>query len=192
MKNLADYVMILDDVLSQELCDTLIDKFEKCKERIVTENTWGDGYARRFEELNITEHKEFKEEGKIFYDLTKEVQNFYRNQCKIEFFPDKVGYEAARMKRYDASKNDKFDWHCDVGDYASARRFLVMFYYLNDVEDGGQTVFNDVTFEPEKDLKINPRRGRIVVFPPMWMYPHKALAPISNNKYIISTYCHYL
>lgn len=192
MKNLADYVMILDDVLSQELCDTLIDKFEKCNERILTESTWGDNFGRRFQELNITEHKEFEEESKIFYDLTKKVYDFYRNTCKVEFIPDKIGYEAARMKRYEVGKNDRFDWHTDVGDYVSAKRFLVMFYYLNDVEEGGQTVFNDVTFEPEKDLKVNPRRGRIVVFPPMWMYPHKALPPISNNKYIISTYCHYI
>jgi hypothetical protein len=29
------------------------------------------------------------------------------------------------------------------------------------------------------------------MFPPLWMFPHKGESPISNPKYIISTYLHY-
>ena len=35
---------------------------------------------------------------------------------------------------------DEFKEHVDVGDYASARRFLVFFLYLND-NFGGQNIF---------------------------------------------------
>ena len=84
-------------------------------------------------------------------------------------------------------------WHHEQGSgRQSTARFAVWMLYLNDVEEGGQTVFNDVTYDEKTNLTINARRGRIVIFPPMWMYPHKGMPPISNSKYIISTYCHYL
>jgi len=190
LKNLADYVMIVDHVLTEDFCNSLIERFE-AQETKLTNNTWGN-HMMNFHELNITKHADFAEESKLFYDLTQDLFKFYIEKNNVEFMPSKIGYEDARMKRYDPNGIDQFGWHTDVGDYASAKRFLVMFYYLNDVEEGGQTVFNDVTYDDKTNLTINARRGRIVIFPPMWMYPHKGMPPISNSKYIISTYCHYL
>ena len=63
-----------------------------------------------------------------------------------------------------------------------AARYLVFLWYLNDVADGGETVFVDI------DMKVAPRAGRLLVFPPYWMYQHAGLPPVSNDKYIISTY----
>jgi hypothetical protein len=56
-------------------------------------------------------------------------------------------------------------------------------WYLNDVETGGETVF--------KDLIIQPKKGTLLIFPPLWMFPHKGNAPIGESKYIMSTYLHY-
>jgi len=76
-----------------------------------------------------------------------------------------------------------FDTHVDVTDHESSRRFLSFLFYLNDVDVGGETVFEGVT--------IQAKTGRLVVFPPLWMFPHVGKSPITNNKYIISTYLHY-
>ena len=56
-------------------------------------------------------------------------------------------------------------------------------WYLNDVENGGETEFLNVS--------IKPKAGTLVVFPPLWMFPHKGNAPISGSKYLLSTYLHY-
>ena len=56
-------------------------------------------------------------------------------------------------------------------------------WYLNDVNEGGKTVF--------KDIEIQPKQGTLIVFPPLWMYPHKGEPPTSGSKYIMSTYLHY-
>ena len=40
-------------------------------------------------------------------------------------------YEAPRIKRYEPNEGI-FDWHVDSFDEASAKRALVMFWYLND------------------------------------------------------------
>ena len=190
MKNLSDYIMVVDDVLEQEYCQKLIDKFNGTEDLVVRDSSWSEDY-KSFRELNLTTHPEFKEEQSHFYEITRKMLGIYQQKCNIQFFPEKIGLEEVRMKRYDSNDKDQFGWHADVGDYASARRFLVMFFYLNDVEEGGETVFDDKVGE-QFDLKVIPKCGRMVLFPPMWMYPHKGCKPISGSKYIISTYCHYM
>jgi len=96
------------------------------------------------------------------------------------------------MKRYLNNNYDRFDPHVDVKNYETSRRFLAFFIYLNDVDEGGETEFINInkpgTYIP---LKIEPRRGRLLMFPPLWMYYHAGLKPVSNNKYLIHSYCHY-
>jgi hypothetical protein len=76
--------------------------------------------------------------------------------------------------------------HVDVGDSISARRFLVFFLYLNDVAEGGETEF------PDLDLTISPECGKLLVFPSIWTYLHRGNVPISNDKYILGSYKHYV
>lgn len=190
MKNLADYIMVVDDVLPQELCSDLIQKFDNTDDLVVRDSEWKQDY-KSFKELNLTTHQSFAEEQNMFYSISKKMLQFYTNNTRVEFFPEHVGMEEVRMKRYDANEKDQFGWHTDVGDYASARRFLVMFYYLNDVDEGGETVFKD-NIGNLNEIRVQPKRGRMVMFPPMWMYPHKGIQPISGSKYIVSTYLHYV
>lgn len=190
MKNLSDYIMAVDDVLEPEYCQSLINKFDATADLVTRDSTWSEDY-KSFKEVNLTTHPEFKEEQDYFYQITQRMLGFYQQRCGIKFFPDKVGLEEVRMKRYEANDKDQFGWHADVGDYASARRFLVMFFYLNDVEEGGETIFED-RVNDNLNLTIKPKQGRMVLFPPMWMYPHKGCKPISGPKYIVSTYCHYM
>ncbi len=191
MKRLSDYIMVIDDVLTAEYCSSLIKSFEDRTEFQKTrDQSWEKDY-RSFSEINFTEHEEFEEHQKIFYKTTNEVFHFYKQKCDIEFFPTNTGFEDARMKKYCNNDKDQFGWHTDVGDYVSAKRFLVMFYYLNTVEVGGETIFND-KINDTVNLTVRPKAGRIVVFPPMWMYPHKGCKPVSESKYIVSTYAHYM
>ena len=60
-----------------------------------------------------------------------------------------------------------------------------MLFYLNSVPVGGQTTF------PQHGETFRPTQGYVTVFPPTWEYPHTGESPISNTKYIMSTYLHY-
>jgi hypothetical protein len=106
-------------------------------------------------------------------------------------WPENFGYEQLRMKRYLPNDQDEFKFHVDVQDYASARRFLVYFWYLNDVEEGGQTAFQLNRGQPVK-LKVQPRTGRLLMFPPLWTHPHVAFKPVGGPKYIVGGYLHYV
>jgi hypothetical protein len=177
----SDYIKTYDDVLSSEMCDDFIKLFQQ-QELIVRSC---ENY--KFDELNIEEHQAYTHHMDAFYDTCESIKNRYYIDCKIQYSPNIYGYEPARIKRYINDGNQEFKSHIDNYDINSARRFLVMFYYLNDVQDGGETEFLG-----DLNIKVKPKKGSIVIFPPNFMYPHKANKPISNNKYIVSTYLTYL
>ena len=89
--------------------------------------------------------------------------------------------EDLRIKRYRAGADEKFEPHFDSMD-DKANRYLVFLWYLNDVAEGGETEFLNL------DRRVAARTGRLLMFPPYWMFQHAGLAPRSNDKYIVSTY----
>lgn len=85
------------------------------------------------------------------------------------------------LKRYRPGLDEKFQLHFD-SIYDVANRYLVFLWYLNDVAEGGETVF------PDLDISVAAQRGRLLMFPPYWMYQHAGRPPLSGDKYILSTY----
>lgn len=181
---LNDLIQVHDDILEKEYCDFLIELFETQSEN--QELIENDGKPN-FTQFNLTKNCKLSEEINNVhnYIISKvfECKNKYYEFVDPRCFPEKHNFEEFRIKKYDTSGNQRFDTHVDVQDYESARRFLSFMFYLNDVSEGGETVFEDMT--------ISPKCGRVIVFPPLWMYPHKGCPPISNEKYILSTYFHF-
>lgn len=85
------------------------------------------------------------------------------------------------MKRYRAGSGDNFQLHFDAI-YDVCDRYLVFLWYLNDVAEGGETEF------PQLGHAVAPRAGRLLMFPPYWMYQHRGLPAPHQDKYILSTY----
>ena len=76
-------------------------------------------------------------------ELIKYTDKFIKDVgIQEHHFPAQVNMEQVRIKKYEPNNKDEFKNHVDVGSYASARRFLVFFLYLNDTE-GGETVFTN-------------------------------------------------
>lgn len=98
-------------------------------------------------------------------------------------WPAQFSIEKFRMKRYEPGGADAFGPHVDVGNYATARRFLVMFVYLNAVEEGGETVML------HSGRAVAPVAGRLLCFPPY--YRHEGRAPLKQRKYLLQTYLHF-
>lgn len=184
MYHTTDYITVIDDVLSPDACEQLITKFEQHDHVARQEDYY------KFAELNLHQSPDFKDECKSIQGAVTKLIKEYKAVHNASFMPDQFSLEQFRMKRYKPNGEDVFDWHSDVGDYKSARRFIVCLMYLNDVEEGGETAF-DGKGEDDESIVVKPKAGRLVMFPPTWMYPHKGKMPISGNKYIISTYGHY-
>ncbi len=173
---LSDLVQVFDDVLPGAVCDDIVSRFDRDprRKRYRSNDT-------AFDVLNIDCELAWQDVEKRLLALKDEYFGFYRERCPGQF-PANPDYEAVRIKRYDAASGDRFDEHVDCYNPFTAQRFLVMFWYLNDVLQGGETAFREL------DIKVEPQRGRLVMFPPFWMYRHAGLPPVSGPKYIVSTY----
>ena len=128
------FISVWDNVLPSEKCQEIIDLFEESAEHHKkTEHT----EYRSFTELNFFDPNLLETNSKfedLSMELLKKVSEYvesYRRHNNIAFFPAQCNNEEVRMKKYFAGSQDDFKYHADVGDYASARRFLVCFFYLN-------------------------------------------------------------
>jgi hypothetical protein len=184
MQNLDEFVRVYDDHLPADLCDLVVEKFEASKQHHVHSPLVPH---RVFTELNMMV-------APGWADVTSQMMGFVNDGVRRYIadtrvsrvvWPDRYGFEQFRIKRYQANGQDQFDWHVDVQNHASARRFLVFFWYLCDVEDGGHTEF-------EWGRSVEPRRGRLLVFPPTWQFPHRGAPVVRGTKYIVGGYLHYL
>jgi len=182
--DLNDLIHVYENALDPEICDFFISVFDEVSH--LHETIQNEGKPN-FTQFNVTENKNATEElDKIHNHMIKKVYEYrdlYYEFVDSRVFPSEHAFEQFRIKKYNTGGEDRFDTHVDVKSYSSARRFLSFMWYLNDVEVGGETVF--------KDLTIQPKKGTLLVFPPLWLFPHKGNAPISGPKYIMSTYLHY-
>ena len=174
-------------IFSKEECAGLIEWFEILDESKQLVQTKLEGH-REFDEVNLNDFRE--QTLKMQLDVYKRFDDIfekYKQDVKVheKALPEKSAWEELRIKRYRAGIGNFLD-HVDAGDSISARRFLVFFVYLNDVTEGGETEF------PTLDLTISPVCGTMLVFPSLWTFLHRGNIPISNDKYILGSYKHYV
>ena len=178
MKHL-DFVREYDNVILPLFCDRLIQVFEESESKVIVNNE----YKPFFTELNLNQHSPDIVEHLVYLILS--ATHKYKNDVQqTGFFPKRLGLEELRVKRYNAGTGERFDEHVDVASLDGAKRYLAFICYLNDDFTGGETTFGDKT--------ITPSKGKVVVFPPTWQYPHAGLPVDTGTKYIMSTYLNYL
>ena len=134
-----------------------------------------------FEEFknSITKHLV---EYSIEYPLNSTYINNKEEEIKDKLWKQFSLYPFSILcKKYEKGVQGYHSWHCDRGNEgASKHRYLVCMYYLNDVEEGGETEFYG------QKLKIKPKKGSLVIFPATFTHMHKGNVPISNDKYIMN------
>lgn len=181
--DLRDYVRWYDDALSPAFCEQVISAFGRATaQHVRRERGWRAGLeGSSWTELDITPLAD-ADLKQFFYRQIEEYLARYNAQVRLEIpVPPSPSLAPLRMKRYLPQRGDGFQLHFDsIGEVAN--RYLVCLWYLNDVADGGETEF------PKLGIKVSPRAGRMLIFPPYWMYQHVARTPVSGDKYILSTY----
>ena len=75
-----------------------------------------------------------------------------------------------------------FNTHIDTGTKQTFDRILAFILYLNTVEEGGETEFIHT------ERKIKPVKGKVLIFPCNYLFPHKGNIPISDDKYIATSF----
>jgi prolyl 4-hydroxylase len=179
-KLLSDYIKVYERTLPVQQCQAFIQRFEASPDLHEREETEG---SYSFVQLNVTHHwKDVHEHvGKIMLTC---IGQYHRSLDIGQYWPTHPMAEEIRLKRYLPGGRDSFPPHVDVMNDADSRRFITAILYLND-PGGGETIFSELS------ARITPAPGRLLIFPPLWLFPHAGLPPRDKPKYILHTYLWY-
>ena len=181
-------IRVYENVLSQEFCQKLIDKFEASDDKTV----WND--YRKFTDTLLLENLEYwKHEIPICLDGFTKIIEKYKNDLPWpdqhkKLFPKEYALEGIKLKKYSPDAGDEFPWHVDVATGETSSRMLAFFVYLDD-NDAGETEFID---SRTSTTLVKCVSGRAVVFPPMFPWVHCGKKPIKKPKYLLQSYLHYV
>jgi prolyl 4-hydroxylase len=176
--SLADHIKVYADALSPTQCRTLIERFEGEPQREACRVE--EGYS--FEQIDVTER--WPDQNQMLVPIFLAYFQKYQLALNARFWPPSFCFEHLRIKRYLPNGRDSFPLHVDVLSHAAARRFMTAFIYLNGLA-GGETSF------PDLDIVVAPEPGKLIAFPPIWLFPHAGAAPQTDAKYILHTYLCY-
>lgn len=181
--DLTHYIRVYDDVLERAMCAQMIASFDALQ-RFQAPN--GRGHRAGLDdsawtELNVSKMADEGFQGFFRLQIDGALERYNRDLGLAIPVPNSAQVADLVMKRYRAGADEKFQLHFDSV-YQKSDRYLVLLWYLNDVESGGETAF------PQLGTSVAPRAGRLLIFPPFWMYQHEGRPPLSGDKFILSTY----
>jgi len=183
MTDLANYIRTYEQALPRTFCESVLELFESEDQHPqrngasvrpgLSESSWL--------ELDLSNCQQFNFRN-IILNCLRHYKSQYEKDCLIRpELPEPSAFAPFIVKRYDAGGSDRFQPHFDsISEVAN--RYMVFLWYLNDVERGGETEFVDL------GISVPPQTGKLLVFPPYWMYRHAGRPPLANSKYILSTY----
>lgn len=180
--------------ISKQLCDEIIHLYE-------TQSTQYHGITAAGLNKNIKDTMDFvipQEEPwiKIREFLALELKRnlkMYTDQLNMHNFENENSSSIFKFFKNTECSTDNFMiqryikqvgryiYHndFDVKYHEQKYRIITFLWYLNTVEEGGET-------EIWGSHKIKPEAGKLLLFPSCWTFPHTGKMPISDNKYIIT------
>tara|TARA_A100001515_G_scaffold141923_1_gene139709 strand:- start:620 stop:1213 length:594 start_codon:yes stop_codon:yes gene_type:complete len=190
INSFSDFIYVADGALDQEFCKNVIEKFEKDDRK--KPGVMGREEEQRVDtsikdsiDLYISTLSDWKEEDKVLFDSLHEHHRSYLNKGKwrdthspgLGNMVDS-GYQIQRTR-----PGSGYTWHHDtaLGNYVQTKgiRSSTYIWYLNDIDEDGYTEFIDGT-------KVQPKTGRICIFPATWTFIHRGYPPKNQIKYIVT------
>ena len=169
------FIGIYENAISHEWCDKVIDYFEKAEK-----------YSNRVT-VSFTRDKACG----LWYN--KGLINEFKNSLVpvyekyIDKYPWVPGREGLFITDYKIQKTLPTEgyhvWHIEHGKgHDNEARAFVFSIYLNDVKEGGETEFLHFS------KRVQPKTGRIVIWPAAFPYLHRGNSPLSGKKYILTSW----
>ena len=125
------------------------------------------------------------ESGEVLELSHENIDRVPRGQLKnVILSMYRPGY--LNMQKYRAGSGGYHHWHSELypreANCETLHRVLLFMFFLNDVEEGGHTDFF------YQKLAVKPKAGRMVIAPAGFTHTHKGNVPVSNDKYIVTSW----
>lgn len=177
------FIFEIDNALTTDLCEEIIARFEANPDQQylgrVGQGAVEETSIKQSTDLVVSGQENWKDIDQVFFHSTALAVRVIRE--KFPFFngPFKdVGYNVQRTEA-----GQFYHWHIDGGSHQFADRQLVLVWYLNDVKGpGGETEFS------MQQVKVKPKAGKLLLFPPFWTHEHRGVTLEKGVKYIATTW----
>lgn len=186
-------IMVFEAALSDDECDVLIRDFESCADVhfegavMVNGVVTVDPVLKKNTELFVSEQADLGSKRWTATDalLSSCVQQhlllYQQGNAILSTQQNPFSDEGFRIKRYESGSGEHHAYHSDCGHETASKphRILAVLLYLNTVETGGETVFLN------HGITIQPKRGRLAIFPTAFSFVHAGKRPVSEDKYLV-------
>ena len=180
---MEDFIRVWDNGISDALCDRIVkwfdDTYEKTPslvidEKIKTQNTTKNYLSCFIDDSNF--HKQ------IYESISKNIDSYLNDFGHLKTVP--LVFEQIKVKKINPY-GGYHAWHYETNTSKSYGRELVWMAYLNDMPvNEAETEFL------YQKRKIQPKKGRLVIFPACMTHVHRGLTVYSYPKYIVSGWIH--
>jgi hypothetical protein len=184
---IKDWIGTFDNFLDPEICDFIIDYFEKNKNNLAYNRFQGENAAHtQKNDLSIGISKNnnwFPEMEKICSAVTECLQIYERETNVIKYCDlNEVFFTDIKIQKTIPTEGYHV-WHVEKN-YKNllCNRVLVYTVYLNDIDEGGETEFLLMR------QRVKPVKGRISIFPAYFPFVHRGNPPLKNEKYIVTSW----
>jgi predicted 2-oxoglutarate/Fe(II)-dependent dioxygenase YbiX len=183
MKTLADYIQVLPNVLSDEVCRSVLSEYANSNEwvdRTIDDNIVDKNY-RDVSGISISDNNII---NKNFYVRKNIDSDIFTGAKKVLASYNEIAHcLISKDYGYDLLKYEVGCFYTTHVDAASdISRTLSCSFTLNDEYEGGEWEF----FNGE--VKLKPPKGSAIVFPSNFLYPHAITKVTSGTRYSIVTW----
>lgn len=191
---IEDFVGVFDGVFTEQFCDSAVDFFEEISRnnRAFSRQDLNDGVkAQKNDSTYFMQEPESDEgyllaRGNIIGDLNEGLaicHSLYSDKYDALQFPTTEKHMPVAWRMQKTRPGEGYHvWHYETGNRILAHRVLAVIVYLNDVEEGGETEFL------YQHKRVAAKKGRVLIWPGAFTHLHRGNPPISNDKYIITTW----
>lgn len=193
----SEFVYLNETSLSIELCAKIIELYENENNKYngVTLGGYNPNIKNttdlninpnctKWQKVNKVLENELKQNVEQYMNNINEMVRKHDDQrylnTKYCIISDKLVLQGEFMVQKYTQNEGKYIYHHDgrINYEKKCHRVLTYLWYLNDVEEGGETDFYG--------NQIKPTAGKLLLFPAVWCFPHRGKIPISSDKYIIT------
>lgn len=175
-----NYIKIYENSLDKKKCEELITLFEESnkKREGITSNGLNKQVKNTMDLHSINWNNRYLDDI-VYKELNLKLVDYYQYINRTHLFIPYTNIIDTGYQIQKYIKNEGFyKYHNDFCANSNDFRILTFLWYLNDVDEGGETEFENIL--------IKPKTGTLVIFPATWTYPHRGNMPISNDKYIMT------
>lgn len=178
------FIRAFPNSLKPETCENIIARFEADPRRGPSSTaTREKPLIRSGTMLHIGEYREWQDVVALYQSAVERNLRAYAQTFPSvgELLQPGVSYRSPPlMERIEPMQG--FGMHIDAAVAATHMRTVAILLYLRDIDSGGATEF------PFQQVKVQPKAGTMVLFPPFWTHPHRGASPKSGVKYNLTSF----